>query len=822
MSGNSEYVTSGDEANKFFSSIKIKEHQSDKWIDYTPPYGGFTVKMPSIPVMNKVYSGGPDRIEFESVDGKDGSDYLIMKSDVHNINFIEEDTFDLNLIDESFASSVVIDKTISRKLGIYKGYPSLDVKYKHKDGSITQAKYLIQGPHYYALFAHAKTEQPNHQTFLNSFAITPFIYPEVKDRTDTSLYFTVKSPVYPEQNNEAKAWVENLLRDYQESNDDYNDAFSSTKTITVGNDTAGEKVMVMYYKLPKYTYMKDSSFFWDRGTLAVHDSDFIYRKLERKNLPNGMINYNLQMLDTNSSRMINARLFYKEGVLHMIATLTDTLTPPSSLLSNFFESFKPADTIKGYSPFIKKSNLFFTDYYSADSATKKKALKNLGSMHFDSTDIPQIKKAISQLTWKDKDYLNVKKQWIDQLGSVSDNTVSYYLKDLYKSAGDTVELQNTVLEALMKQRTHTSYRLFKDIMLEEPPVIEKGEYEKNDLGFDHITFGIPSREDFYRNRDMFVSLYDSVALTKSLFPEMLALLTLDDYKPIIMQLLANMVDSGYIKASEYQEYYNKFWLEAKQLQRKQSIAEKTKSIEKKQDEMDETKSVSSRNKDDDDSEGNDALDLYAVLLMPFWDKNENVPAFYDKLLQTSDKKLKYNTALLLLRNKKPVSDTIWKYFAAIDEFRSQLYDDLENLKQLNKFPAQYKTQADMAKAVLIESRDYNKVDTMVYLDKFPVTYKKDKGWIYFYKYKDKKDDAVWEFASSGLQPENIKEVSTNDDFTSFRQDNVDDDKPIKEQIQKLIKQMLNSERKSARNFYSNGYGYGNLFGGGVSSANDDE
>ncbi|MBI3720271.1 MAG: TraB/GumN family protein [Sphingobacteriales bacterium] len=823
MSGNNEYVINGDEANKFFASIKIKEYQSDKWVNYTPPYGGFTVKMPTTPVMNKVFSGGPDRLEFESVDEKDGSDYLIMKSDVQNINFIEEDTFDLNLIDESFASSIIIDKTLSRKLGTYKRYPSLDVKYKHKDGSITQARYLIQGPHYYALFAHAKTEQPTHQTFFNSFSITPFIYPEVKDRTDTSLYFTVKSPVYPEQNNEAKAWMENLLRDYQESNDSYNDILSSTKTITIGNDTAGEKVMVMYYKLPKYTYMKDSSLFWDKGTLAVHDSDFIYRKLEKKNLPNGFVNYNLQMLDTNSSRMINARLFYKEGVLHMIATLTDTLTPPSSLLTNFFETFKPADTIKGYSPFVRKSNLFFTDYYSADSATKKKALRNLSTMYFDSTDVPQIKKAISQLTWKDKDYLNVKKQWIEHLGNMGDTSVSYYLEDLYKTAGDTVELQNIVLESLMKQRTKTSYRLFKDIMLEEPPVIEKGEYERNELSFDHITFGVPSREDFYRNRDMFVSLYDSVELTKTLFPEMLALVTLDDYKPMIMQLLANMVDSGYVKASGYQEYYNKFWLEAKQLQRKQSIAEKSKAIEKKQDELDETKSVSVRRNDDEgDSKGNEALDLYAVLLMPFWDKNENVPAFYDKLLQSGDKKLKYNTALLLLRNKKPVPDTMWKYFAAMDEYRSGLYNDLEEINQLNKFPAQYKSQADMAKAVLIESRDYNKADTIVYLDKISAAYKKDKGWIYFYKYKDKKDDAVWEFASSGLQPENVKEISTDDDFTSFMQDNVDEDKPVKEQIQKLVKQMLNSRRKSARNFYSSGYGYNSLFGGDVSASTDEE
>lgn len=826
MSGNGEYVTTGDEARKFFESIKIKENKSAGWVDYSPAYGGFTVKLPAQPVMSKVYSGGTDRFEFEAVDEKDGSDYVIMKSDVHNIEFIEEDTFDLNLIEESFASSSFIAKQISRKQGTYKNYPSLDVKYKHRDSSVTSARFIIQGPHYYALLAHSKKENTGHQNFLNSFSITPFIYPPVKERTDTSLYFTVKSPVFNEAKDEAKSWMQGLMEDYADENSSLTEVYDmSFKTITVGNDTAGEKILTMYYKLPKYRYEKDSSSFWDRGTLALHDSDFIYRRFERKELPNGMINYNLQMLDTNSSRMITARMFYRQGVVHMIAALCDTLTPPSTLLVNYFESFKPADTIKGYSPFTKKSAIFFADYYSADSAVRKKAIKSLGSMNFDSSDVPEIKKAIINLTWKDKDYLDRKKTWIEHLGSVHDSVTTVYLKDLYKAAGDTVELQNTVLETLLAQKTKFSYRIFKDIMLEEPPVIERNEYSRNNLSFDRKSFGASVTNFYYGKSDLFSRLYDSAQLTKTLFPEFLTLLTLDDYKPKMMELLANMADSGYLKAADYQEYYNKFWLEAKQQLRKQNIAEKTKAIEKKQDEMDETKtpvvSIGGSN-GEDDADGNDALDMYAVLLMPFWNRSENIPAFYTKLLQTNDKKIKYNTSLLLLRNNKPVPDSMWKYFAAMDNYRSELYDDLDDIKHLEKFPAQYKTQTDMAKSLLFASRDYNKVDTIVYLDKFPVSYKKEKGWIYFYKYKDKKDDAAWEFAASGMQPENLKEVNTDDEFTSFMQDNVDEEKPIKEQIQKLLKEMFNARRKSAKNFYNSGYSFGSMFGSDVAPPPEDE
>ncbi|MGE5107318.1 MAG: TraB/GumN family protein, partial [Sphingobacteriales bacterium] len=540
MSGNGEFVTTGDEAKKFFESIHIKTRKSGDWVNYTPPYGGFSVLMPAPPVLNKVYSGGTNRFEYAAVDEKDGSNYLIMKTDVHNISFIEEDTFDLNLLDESFASSSFIDKAISRKLSMYKGYPSLDVKYKHKDGSVTQARYIIQGPHYYALLAHGKKEAENHTVFLNSFSITPFKYPAVKLRVDTSLGITVNSPLYPDNKDGMQSWMQELIPGYEEYGDNINPDFpSSYKMITVGNDTAGEKIMAMYYKIPKYQYFKDSSAFWDKGEMVLHDSDFIYRKFEKQNLPGGAVSYNIQLLDTNSSRTILGKVFYRDGVVHLVTTLTDTLTPPSSLITNFFATFKPSDTIKGYSPFVKKSTIFLADYYSTDSATKKKAVKYLGNIFFDSTDIPEIKKAIQQLSWKDKDYLNLKKDWIDHLGKMKDSSVSYYLKDLYRAGGDTVELQDRILETLLSQQTTASYRLFKEIMLEEPPVIENNNYNNN-MRNGRTNFGVSPMKRYYKN-NLFDYLYDSAQLTKTLFPEFLVLLTLDDYKPKMMNLLSNLV-----------------------------------------------------------------------------------------------------------------------------------------------------------------------------------------------------------------------------------------------------------------------------------------
>ena len=71
-------------------------------------------------------------------------------------------------------------------------------------------------------------------------------------------------------------------------------------------------------------------------------------------------------------------------------------------------------------------------------------------------------------------------------------------------------------------------------------------------------------------------LSDTLQLTKAILPDLLPLLNLEDYKSSIMKMLGKMVDSGLVQPTDYEIYYSKFLIEAKQELRKQSIAEKKK------------------------------------------------------------------------------------------------------------------------------------------------------------------------------------------------------------------------------------------------------
>ena len=73
--------------------------------------------------------------------------------------------------------------------------------------------------------------------------------------------------------------------------------------------------------------------------------------------------------------------------------------------------------------------------------------------------------------------------------------------------------------------------------------------------------------------------------------------------------------------------------------------------------------------------------------------------------------------------------------------------------------------------------------------------------VYFFKYRIKKDDD-WKIGISGLQPENVTAVSSNDRLSTMTDKKLKADEPMDEQLQKQLKKLLFSFHKSSKNFYS--------------------
>ncbi len=835
MSGNGEYVKTGEEANKFFNSIQLKEYKNGNepasWKTYSPSHGGFGVELPHDPFISNDGSW-----IYDAEDKGTGTYYRVIRTDIHNFHFAEEDSFDLGLLNESFMSSEFIDSQISRKYIIQKiyhdrithiGYPALDAKFRAQNGSVFLVRFIIQGPHYYTLIAHGKQETTAMNNFLNSFEIKPYLYGDAAVQKDTALYFSVTTPVYPE---DKKIKLDIPRTSYfdageevdEETENDILDA-GAYRNRTISNDTTGEKIYVSFYRSPRYYYTKDSSDLDKDKETFLGDSSWIYKLKKKTVLPNRMKVWEAMVTDTGSSRAIWTKVFYKDGIGFSIATETDTLSQPSSFVKQFFESFTPADTLKGINPFEKKSTFFFDDFMSSDTALHKKAIKSISHIDLDAGDLPRLKKAIAGLNWNEKKYLDIKEELISKLRDIKTNGSADHLKELYYALDDTVQVQYKVLEALLQHKTSYAYNLFRNIINTEPPVLGIG--DAGNAWPDYSSL-LPSLKKFsglsYSNGNFLDELFDSLQLTRTILPDLLPLLNLEDYKTSIMKLLGQMVDSNLVKPADYQLYFSKFFLEAKQELKKQAIAEKQRSIEKAEESKEEKPELTYTIPGDETDSGNDDLALYATLLLPYWETTPTVQPLIQQMLRSSDKRLKYKTLLLMIQHNKPYPDSMLSYFGGLEEFRYELYTDLKKMKKKEMFPAKYNNHFDLGKSALIDDA-YDKPDTLVYIDRLTAEYLGKKGYIYFYKYKTKKEDLNWKLATVGLTPrdpglfefeDSVRTAPVNliftspfdgiyspYNFTALTDTKILEDEPVSKQLDKALKKMMYSLRKSAKEFY---------------------
>jgi len=802
MSGNGDYVKDGKEADLFFNSIELKQVKKE-WKRYSPAAGGFEVEMPHQPFESK-----GENWQFIAHDKETGTGYMVLRTDVHNYQFVEEDSFDLALMEESFASSGFIDKLLSRRQSVFKGYAALDAKYRHKDGSISLVKFLIKGPHYYTLIAHARKEHAGMQQFLSSFAIKPFQYAAPEKYTDTTVLFTVSSPV-PLQN---KSKIDMNTRDlYGRGEEEELRDNGLMRSRVVQNDTTGEKIYVSITKASRYFHSKDTTVFGDTTAARKWRKDWVVYNHKVTDLPNGMKTWEYTAGGRNSSRVIKVKLFNKNGVTTRVMTQGDTLTAPSAFLTEFMNTIAPADTVQGADPRSKKTALFFADFFGKDTLLRKKAIFNVDLVDMDSTDFTMLKKAIGSLGWKEKKYLDTKKSFIAKLGDVVSQSSADYLKQLYFAAGDTLELQYAALDALLAQKTAYSHRLFQEIMLNEPPVLS---LEEKTTAQNILV--VPGNYDVasYKGDLFFDRLYDSLQLTATIFKELMPLMDIKDYEWPLMNLMAELVDSGLVKADAYESYVPKFLLEAKQAWKKQQISEKNRLINKAKTEEDDEKNAFEnyyRPKPSKD-EGNELLSFYARLLIPFWDNQPAVPQLLKQFLASSDKELKFTTASLFLRNKKALPDTLLRYFASLDDYRYNLHKELAQHGLEQHYPLAKFDLVALAKSKLLAAHTgYNRPDTVVYADRLPLTHQGVKGYVYFFRYKSKKDDANWKLATVGLVPADGKsfEIHTGDededlrfDFTKLTGVRWDKEKPLKPQLEKELRKQVYSKRKSAAQFYS--------------------
>lgn len=778
MSGKANYVD-GKEATQFFSSIQFNINKNGPVL-FTPKQGGFSINLPQVPDenLNTNSSDEINRWEYQSKDNSTGDAYLIFKKSVNNFKFLDTDSFDLNLIEESFRSPEFFDKQLHRKMGSWLGYPTLDVQELMKDGTVVNARYIIQGPHYYLLAVHTKNKHKDFSNFFNSFLLKPYQYSNTAQYVDTFFHFSVTTPVAPELDESYRAKLEKVTTEISNSNN-YN-AYSSywpkSRNALFTSDSTGEMIGVTIQQYPKYYTVKDSSKFWAKELTDYFDeNDLVFAQKDSFQNANGVQGYRFSLRDTGSSRVINRMVMLKDNYMFSMVSMSDTVQQESNFINQFYSSFKPVDKKLGKDIFTDDLDSFFADLFSNDSATHTTAQKIISNIYYGEKGVSRIMKAINNLP-PGKDYMDSKIKLIAELGYIKDSTTSVIvpnLKKIYNQVGDTSIFQNEVMKALARHKSSNAIQLFKELLIQDPPIFENS----------------------YDYSNMFLNLTDSLKLAATLYPKLMQFASVDDYKEPVLTLLVTLVDSGLIKAPQLESNFNKLYFDAKiALKKQQGKDEKKIGEEADDDNEDEPARIYATN------DASNELNDYAILMMPFYQLHNNVPKFFDKLLKSSDENIRLNTSILLLRNNNPVADSILYWFAEKDQWRSNLYKQLEKIHQLNRFPEKYKTQLDISRSLLLADKNYSSVDSVDFIEKYPGQHKDEKGLVYFFKYRLKKD-GDWKIGISGLQPENLQQISSDNTFVEMTDKKIKMDRPLEEQLLEQLKHLQFTFHKSAKNFY---------------------
>ncbi len=784
MSGTNNYVD-GSEADQFFRSIRFRSHAPSAWTLYTPARGGFSVRLPGPPREDQDRSGldGINRWEYQATDSTTGESYLVWKKTAQNYRFLEEDTADLALMEESFRLSDWISHTVSRKTGFYKGHPCLDAVYLGKDGSSIRTKFLVYGADYYVLAARSRNKEKNFSEFFNSFALIPYRYSGFRDYVDTFIHIAVTTPMVPDVDAGMRRIIErSTSEEFLNSLPDYNSYWPHARTALFQDDSTGEAVYVSVESFPKYYYPKDTTAFWTeemnerrlRQDLIIGNRRPIHLPADASYPP--AIGYQYTLTDTNSSRSIHASIFLKNNRLFRILSLTDSTDTSSSFIRRFYATLKPVGPLSGPSVFQSKLDSFFHDFYSTDSVTAQRAREAIPNVYFGPAGVPALLGAINSLPYNGKNYFETKTKLINELGYINDpaaiNTVVEGLGRIYERAGDTSTIQNAVFKALAHHKTRSAYDLLKRLMVQDPPIFENG----SDYTY------------------LFQDLGDSLALARTLFPDLLQLATVDDYKTNVQNLLSNLVDSGYLKGPDYESYFSQIWFDARIQWKKQEGKD-----EKKMQKKEEAGEDNGPDGQPEEGSGND-LDDYAILLAPFYDKNPNIPRFFDKMLASRDTSLRLSTVLLLLRNNRPVPDSIIHALAASDTYRSDLYRQMTAIDRADRFPKEYRNQPDMARSLLASSHGTAGLADIQFVTKRKIQFKEAKGFVYFFKYKTGRDDD-WQIGISGIQPSNPTDINTANEFVTLTGRKLKSGVPADSQFDDQLRKLMFSKRKNADHFY---------------------
>ncbi len=529
LSGSGDKIKKG-VGDYFFSTLKLTQNPILDWTKRVTADKSLEFEVPGrmsaygVDEKNKLY--GNLMMEFN----RNESTYLVKRFNCTEKDFLDEDKYELFKLSDAFKADFKIETITSNHYLKNSGY-ELTEAYEPYKGKNVYANYRTNGNTCYSFFAFCDTITKA-EKFFNSIKISAPKSSINDEYIDSTLFFKTKITWEASKNDFDRIF--GSLYNYGLNDKELTDATEYNKEKKISNPTTSEEIYVRYFRYGKYDFYDDSALYEkELKKLVSKGNDYIVDK-ESIIWDNGNMQAEFWFSDTATTKKVHRKEILHNHSLHSIEVTYDSITGESDFVKNFINHFEPLkDTLCATNLFLEKDSLLLHDLISADSAIFKQANENIHfsySYHLKTqlNFYKSINDSIPTLA-NDEDKENYKNNllWLQYLDNSAENIAS--LKKEYYASIDSASYQKEILNNFSLMKTAEAYKTLKELIINEPPI------------------GI----EFYRKADLFDNLTDSLALTKTLYPELLELTHYKEYKPHVIKLLATLVDSNEINKNIY-------------------------------------------------------------------------------------------------------------------------------------------------------------------------------------------------------------------------------------------------------------------------------
>lgn len=638
----------------------------------------------------------------------------------------EEDTFHLNMYAYFMARTFKL-KIKEQKNIVQNGLPAVNVIFQNDQKKKIYARIIQRGSSVYFLTA-CTANRTKAEAMFNSFSILNDMRGAAKWYHDSEQHYMFRTHLQPV----GGALRKELFSQFQNS-EEYNPR-KPVYTAVFADTSFGYQLTIGVEELNKFEAYPTVDSFWNT---FYRDHFELDPEIEKKHL---VIDHKTWLENQQHYMQVNLRGEHSQNISHYLYVLNgNKLLICQTFRDSTQINYRFADTVlrslqfeKPAAPSLLSSALdtFMVYMTSRDSAMKDyftRQSSQLCLLDQDEKRLMALLDTSEVLKKKDEMYM----QLLGYLVNYKKPSTLDFIRTLYRRNEDNLDRQNAILGIVAGMNDTASTLLFKDLILEEPPL----EFESDDSPLTHY--------------------YDTLTLARLLFPELKQLMDLDDYKWDVIYFMDDLLKDGKIDSAMYADKVNYFVIKGKEEIRRKT-AQKS-SLEEEQDKMEDVEEEDktsntwsnigsdfflSEEKDNYNSILNFSefylLKSFARLLTPYRER-VNVKEFFSKMDSTSNMDLRFDLAIENMKNKKPFDSLVVRDYAELSKYRYKIIHDFYFNEAIQKLPFNISGQQEVARSKIMEEIELKPGDTLSYVDKLWVRGRKDQGYIYIFKHKKEKD-----------------------------------------------------------------------------------